>query len=45
MTMKQTMPSDRWIQTIENPMEHSKGLWMQYQVPRSATDEGAGDGV
>lgn len=42
MTMKQTMLSDQWIQTIENPMEHSKGLWMQYQVPRSATDEGAG---
>ena len=35
-------PVSRWVQTIENPIEYSHGLWMQYQVPRSAADEGAG---
>ena len=42
MTMQKTMPSDQWIQTLENLLKPGKGLWMQYQVPRSATDEGAG---
>ena len=42
MTMKQTMPSDQWIQTLENLLKPGKGLWMQYQVPRSAVDEGDG---
>ncbi len=41
MTMQKTMPSDQWIQALENPLEYGKGLWMQYQVPRSAADEGA----
>lgn len=41
MTMQKTMPSDQWIQALENPLEYGKGLWMQYPVPRSATDEGA----
>lgn len=41
MTMKQTMLSDQWIQTLENLLKPGKGLWMQYQVPRSAADEGA----
>ncbi len=40
MTMQKTMPSDQWIQALENPLEYGKGLWMQYQVPRSAADEG-----
>ena len=35
-------PVSRWVQTIENPIEYSQGLWMQYQVPRSASDEGEG---
>lgn len=41
-TLKLIDPVSRWIQTIENPIEYSQGLWMQYQVPRSAKDEGEG---
>lgn len=35
-------PVSRWVQSIENPIEYSQGLWAQYQVPRSAADEAAG---
>ena len=42
MTMQKTMPSDQWIQALENLLKPGKGLWMQYQVPRSAVDEGDG---
>lgn len=28
-------PIERWVQSIENPVEYSKGLWMQYQIPRA----------
>jgi Tfp pilus assembly pilus retraction ATPase PilT len=39
--MQKTMPSDQWIQALENLLKPGKGLWMQYQVQRSAADEGA----
>jgi len=32
-------PVERSIQTIENPIEYRHGLWMQYEVPRTAKNE------
>jgi len=32
-------PIDRWVQSIENPVEYSKGLWMQYQIPKNGLSE------
>ena len=31
-------PIERWVQSIENPVEYSKGLWMQYQIPKAGSN-------
>ena len=36
-------PVSHWIESIENPIEYSKGLWMQFQTPSAAgVDEAEG---
>ncbi len=35
-------PIERWVQTIENPIEYRNGLWFQYQIPSVASDESGG---
>jgi type II secretory ATPase GspE/PulE/Tfp pilus assembly ATPase PilB-like protein len=37
--IKQIDPTERWIQTIENPIEYRHGLWFQYEVPKAAGEE------
>ena len=35
-------PVDRWIESIENPIEYSKGLWIQFQTDTGGSEaEGA----
>ncbi|MCP1121003.1 GspE/PulE family protein [Robbsia andropogonis] len=37
-------PVENWIQSIERPIEYTKGLWMQYQVPMAKSEaEGTAD--
>jgi len=31
-------PVENWIQSIERPIEYTKGLWMQYQVPMTKSE-------
>lgn len=36
-------PVSHWIESIENPIEYSKGLWMQFQTPNiQGVDEAEG---
>lgn len=38
--LKSIDPVERSIQSIENPIEYTHGLWMQYEVRKDATNEG-----
>ncbi len=38
--LKEIDPVERSIQTIENPVEYRHGLWMQYEISRTAKVEG-----
>lgn len=36
--MSEIDPIERWVQSIENPIEYGKGTWMQYQVPKIGSE-------
>lgn len=38
--LKSIDPVERSVQSIENPIEYTHGLWMQYEVRKDATNEG-----
>ena len=38
--LKEIDPVSRSVQTIENPVEYRHGLWMQYEISRTAKVEG-----
>jgi type II secretory ATPase GspE/PulE/Tfp pilus assembly ATPase PilB-like protein len=40
--LKEIDPVSRSIQTIENPVEYRHGLWMQYEISRTAKSENEG---
>ncbi len=35
-TLNEIDPISRWVQSIENPIEYSRGLWMQFQTRQNA---------
>jgi type II secretory ATPase GspE/PulE/Tfp pilus assembly ATPase PilB-like protein len=42
-TLNEIDPIARWVQSIENPIEYSRGLWMQFQTRQNAAkQEGRG---
>ena len=43
-TLNEIDPIARWVQSIENPIEYSRGLWMQFQTRQNATKNEAREG-
>lgn len=42
-TLNEIDPISRWVQSIENPIEYSRGLWMQFQT-RQSSNKSDGNG-